>query len=262
MTRTVIATFPDGEAARRAAVALGRTELAAGPTRVQVLASTSSPSARLELRVDEQDRPRAVALLRDHGADVKDSATGDTAPEACGGDSSDRSGSSEQSKQGEQKSPGLLAAWGTAVAEAVTAPMAGVSASDTQMRDRNAASPRPRRLEAVHASAAGGSQDEDRPPTGTGHVIMGNAPNRSRAGTGSGAHLSDTVAAGTASSMGQISDGPDGASSREAAMGASEGRLGPGTPNRLLDPTGSRERKDTLPSPDPTSRVRKGRKEG
>lgn len=256
MTRTVIATFPDGEAARRAAVALGRTELAAGPTRVQVMSGTSRPTARLELRVDVQDTPRAVALLRDHGADVSESPAADTAPEAGADDEPD------QNTQGEHESPGLLAAWGIAVADAVTAPMAGVTASDALLPGRNTARSQGRQPDTVHASAKGGSRDKDRPSSGTGPVIMGTAPNRSRAGTGSGTHLSNTVAAGTASSIGRISDGPAGSSSREAAMAASEGRPGPGTPKRLLDQTGSRARKDALPSPDPTSRVRKARKEG
>ncbi|HYF57653.1 MAG TPA: hypothetical protein VEA81_01705 [Burkholderiaceae bacterium] len=111
MTRTVIATFPDGEAARRAAVALGRTELAAGPTRVQVAASGPARNARLELRVEDPDASRAIALLREHGADVVD-------PDHDGRD---------------LRSGGVLAGWGMAVADAVTAAMAGATASDAQV---------------------------------------------------------------------------------------------------------------------------------
>lgn len=111
MTRTVIANFTNAEAARRAVVALGRTELAAGPTRVQAAAGTDQ-GARLELRVEPADTPRAIALLREHGAEVTDR-------EEAGADL--RTGASP------------LAGWGMAVADAVTAAMGGATASDAQV---------------------------------------------------------------------------------------------------------------------------------
>jgi hypothetical protein len=121
MTRTVIALFPDANAARRAAVALGRTELAAGPTRLQGTAG-GGRGARLEARVEPADTPRAVALLRQHGAAVADRDDDHEAPvDPADGDDPGRD------------TPSPLAGWGMAVADAVTAPMAGVTASDAQL---------------------------------------------------------------------------------------------------------------------------------
>lgn len=113
MTRVVSATFPDAGAARRAAVALGRAELAAGPTRVRLDAAAPDRGALLELRVDEPDARRAIALMREHGATVTDRDDGREPP---GGSA--------------------LAAWGMAVADAVAAAMSGVAASDAQVPAR------------------------------------------------------------------------------------------------------------------------------
>jgi hypothetical protein len=113
MTRVVSATFPHAEAARRAAVALGRAELAAGPTRVRLDAAAPERGALLELRVDEPDARRAIALMREHGATVTDR---DDSRETPGG--------------------AALAAWGMAVADAVTAAMSGATASDAQVPAR------------------------------------------------------------------------------------------------------------------------------
>ncbi len=118
MTRVVVATFADAEAARHAAVALGRAELAAGPTRVRVDASTPARGARLELRVDAPDAPRAIALMRDLGARVED-----------------RDGPRDL------RDAGPLAGWGMAVADAVTAAMGGSTASDAQVPASGAAAP-------------------------------------------------------------------------------------------------------------------------
>ncbi|RPH41875.1 MAG: hypothetical protein EHM87_18455 [Burkholderiales bacterium] len=87
MSHTVVATFLDAQAARRAAVALGRAELAAGPTRVQTDASAPERGALLELRVEASDRQRAVSLMREHGAAIADPACADGhEPDAGGAD--------------------------------------------------------------------------------------------------------------------------------------------------------------------------------
>lgn len=180
MTRVVVATFADAEAARHAAVALGRAELAAGPTRVRVDASTPARGARLELRVDAPDAPRAIALMRDLGARVED-----------------------RDDPRDLRDAGPLAGWGMAVADAVTAAMGGATASDAQVPASGAAAPE----------------------SGTARTAArGDAPPARAAGSGSGSHLSDTFAAGTASSLGQTGPG----SSPAAAMGATD----PGDPSR------------------------------
>jgi hypothetical protein len=140
MTHVVTATFPDGEAARSAALALGRTELAAGPTRVQVGASGASNGARLELRVEDRDAPRAIALLREHGAQVSERTDADDL----------RSGD------------GALSGWGMAIADAVTSAMAGVDASDAQLP----ATSGPRRSD--DSATAGGATGPNLDATGPG----------------------------------------------------------------------------------------------
>jgi hypothetical protein len=251
MTRTVIARFNDGEAARRAAVALGRTELAAGPTRVQVGATGPAPAAQLELRVEDGDAPRAIALLREHGARIAD--RGDDGPDLRSGDSP-------------------LAGWGMAVADAVTAAMAGASASDAQVPagPRRAASDDDGRAAATSsipsstpsstpssaaapARDAAGTPPPDAPPSG-GPTVWGNAPSRSQAGSGSGSHLSDTVDAGTGTNMGQIGPG----TSLRAAMGATDGS-GTASGTRTRADPATLDRADDTPLRDPRPRTRRPR---
>jgi len=143
MTQTVIATFANGETARRAAVAIGRTELAAGPTRVQVATPGTGSAARLELRVEEPDAARAIALLRDHGADV-------AARDEIGPDLRSRGVT------------GALAAWGMVVADVLTAAMSGAVASDAQVP----ADPRGRGKHdgAARAATSGVRRDADDGP--------------------------------------------------------------------------------------------------
>jgi len=258
MTHIVSATFVDADAARRAALALGRTELAAGPTRVQVPADGAARSARLELRVEDRDAPRAIALLREYGAEVADR-----------GDADDlRSGGAP------------FAAWGMAIADAVTAAMAGASASDAQLpadtaRHRDAreaggiGSGATAQDRAASADATGktGTTDDGPPagdgppaqreaPTG-GPVVWGNAPEHGQAGTGSGTHLSGTVAAGTESSMGAIGAG----TTLETAMGATDAT---GTASGTRTPTapGPPAREDAATPGSPPARTRRRRSGG
>jgi hypothetical protein len=251
MTRTVVATFDDAEAARRAAVALGRAELAAGPTRVQVAAAGADRSARLELRVEEPDASRAIALMREHGAEVADRDVADSR---------------------DLRSGGPLAAWGMAVADAVTAAMAGATASDAQvpadLPDRHPHRGDPERTnDAVAgpsvASRAGPSDvssidDAPGPPVqddtgpraaGTMPPIWGNAPSHGAAGSGSGTHLSDTVDAGTASSMGQVGPG----TTITASMGATD-ETGTASGTRTRADPADQRRADDVPPRDPRRR--------
>ena len=114
MTRVVTATFPHAEAARRAAVALDRAELAAGPTRVRLDAAAPERGALLELRVEEPDARRAIALIREHGATVNERDDGRETPRGA-----------------------ALAAWRMAMADAVTAAMSGATASDARVPARS-----------------------------------------------------------------------------------------------------------------------------
>jgi hypothetical protein len=80
-------------------------------------------------------------------------------------------------------------------------------------------------------------------------VIRGNAPNRSPAGSGSGANLSGTMAAGTESHMGQTGPG----TTIQAAMGATdETGTASGTWTRA-DPA-KQQRADDVPPRDPRPR--------
>ena len=258
MTHTVIATFPDAEAARRAAHALGRSELVAGPTRVRVPAD-STDSARLELRVEPGDAPRAIALMRAHGAEVSDRDDADDDRDLRTGD-------------------GPLAGWGMAIADAVTAAMGGASASDAQVPSQRERGDDAGRHEdriarrddaadaAVHPDPVSPVQDETGAPavTDTASVtrartasgsagaadrdaapIWGNAPRRGPAGSASGTHVSDTVAAGTGSNLGQVGPG----TSIAASMGATDDDTGTasGTWTQARDPDRLARADDTPP---------------
>ncbi len=225
MTRIVMATFPSAEAARRAAVALGRAELAAGPTRVQVDASAPEREARLELRVDEPDTLRAIALMREHGAAV-----------------------AERDDERDLRGGGPLGAWGMAIADAVTAAMSGATASDGQVPARTQAD---RHRDADDSGDTGTAKDRpDAPPP-----IWGNAPStRPQAGSASGTHLSDTVAAGASSSMGQVGPGTTVA----AAMGATDPTGTSSGPREPADPA-TLERADDVPPRDPRPEARRPR---
>jgi hypothetical protein len=247
MTRTVIALFPDADAARRAAVALGRTELAAGPTRLQGTAG-GGRGARLAARVEPADTPRAVALLRQHGAAVADRDDDHEAPV-------DPADTDDPGR--DTASP--LAGWGMAVADAVTAAMAGATASDAQLPDKAdaaapAAGPAPQERKPARAREKGREQPAHThagptPETPAAQPIWGNAPNRSAAGSGSGANLSHTMAAGTGSHMGQVGPG----TSIQAAMGATdETGTARGTWTRA-DPA-EQQRADDVPMRDPRPR--------
>lgn len=169
MTRTVIATFPDADTARRAVLALGRAELAAGPTRVRVAAAGPDRTARLELRVEDSDERRAIALMRDHGADSVGPAGDGATRTGTGTGTGTEADGGRDARSGSDGGP--LAAWGMAVADAVAAAMSGPEPSDRQV-----------------------------PGRGTDVPVWGNTPHTaSRVGTGSGAHLSDTAGAGTIS---------------------------------------------------------------
>ncbi len=339
MTRTVVATFPDAEAARRAAVALGRAELAAGPTRVQVDASAPERGARLELRVDEPDAPRAIALMREHGAAVADAVTAamggatasdaqlpardDDAPPTAGRDDvgergapPDRDGRAREgagpqrgstgdearrdavardaARQAREASdpprrlgpnaehddpdnpdtlhvrlaPGLRRGVATRrrtgpgdAAPAASSPShddsaaltmqgtprRGPSAPGTPPSTDAAGNPLPAGDEASAGLRVQGAAPAGDAPGGSAPgVVRGNAPSRGQAGTGSGTHLSDTVAAGTASSMGQVGPG----TTLAHAMGATD-ETGTASGTRTRAEPGTLERADDVPVRDP-----------
>jgi len=125
MTLTLIALFPDSQAAQRAVATLGRSELSARPTRLLGTAG-DGPGARLELQVEAADAPRATALLRQHGA-----AVAEPAPAAPAGTEPRAPASARSPVTSKYDSP--LAGWGLAVADAVTAAMQGVTASDAAL---------------------------------------------------------------------------------------------------------------------------------
>jgi hypothetical protein len=258
MTHIVIATFIDAEAARRAALALGRTELAAVPTRVQVPADGDARNARLELRVEDRDAARAIALLREHGAQL-----------------ADRSDDGTDLRGGSASAPG---GWGMAIADAVTAAMAGATASDAQVpacaqdREDPQAAARGATASPVSGAPTPGVQD----PAAAGHtpsvgrdcgcgpaqpgsggpVIWGNAPSQGQVGTASGTHISDTVAAGTGSSMGSIGAG----TSLAAAMGATDA-TGTASGTRTHADPERQDRADDVPMDDPRPPGRRPRSE-